>query len=48
VGVEVQRRVCLLPFVDHVRRTAEIRSKVVLLAGDHLRQYPRIREPLHV
>jgi len=48
VGVEVQRRVCHLPFVVYVRRTAEILSKVVLLAGDHLMQYPRIREPLHV
>jgi hypothetical protein len=48
VGVEVRRRVCLLPFVDHVRRTAEILSKVVLLAGGHPMQYPGIRGQLRV
>jgi hypothetical protein len=48
VGVEVRRRECLLPFVDHVRRTAEILSKVVLLAGGHLMQYTGIRRQLGV
>jgi hypothetical protein len=44
VGVMAQRGVHLLPFVDHVPRTAEVLSKVVLLAGDHLRQCPMRRE----
>jgi hypothetical protein len=42
------RGVHLLPFVVHVRRTAELLSKVVLLAGDHLMQYTGIRGQLRV
>jgi hypothetical protein len=48
VGVEVRRTVCLPSFVDRVRRTAEILSKVVLLAGGHLMQYTGIRGQLRV
>jgi hypothetical protein len=48
VRVVAWRGVHLLPFVDHVPRTTEVLSKVVLLAGDHLMQYPGICEQLRV
>jgi hypothetical protein len=52
VRVEVwlvrQRGVQRLPIVDDVPRTAEVVSKVVLLAPDERMPYPTIREQLRV